>query len=102
MAGRRLDAAARLVARLEMDRLCPGQSASYHTIYAYQLARRWSRAITDGLSDAVEPVFDADGKYLYFFASTDAGPVNQWFEQSAEDMRSRCVSSGDRRCWRSY
>ena len=67
-----------------------GNSASYHTIYAYELARRSSRAITDGLSDAVEPVFDADGKYLYFFASTDAGPVNQWFEQSAEDMRSRC------------
>ena len=66
-----------------------GNTASYHTIYAYELARRSSRAITDGLSDAVEPVFDADGKYLYFFASTDAGPVNQWFEQSAEDMRSR-------------
>ena len=29
-----------------------GNSASYHTIYAYELARRSSRAITDGLSDA--------------------------------------------------
>lgn len=29
--------------------------------------------VTDGMSDARSPVFDADGKYLYFTASTDAG-----------------------------
>ena len=28
------------------------------------------------------------GKYLYFFASTDAGPVKDWFAQSNADMRS--------------
>ena len=39
------------------------------------------------MSEASEPVFDADGKYLYFFASTDAGPVKQWFDQSNADMR---------------
>ena len=60
----------------------------YHTVYAYDLETRRSRPITDGLSDAADPVFDAGGKYLYFFASTDAGPVNQWFSQAAEDMRS--------------
>ena len=61
----------------------------YHTVYAYDLETRQSRPITDGLSDAADPVFDAGGKYLYFFASTDAGPVNQWFSQAAEDMRMR-------------
>ena len=61
----------------------------YHTVYAYDLKTRQSRPITDGLSDAADPVFDAGGKYLYFFASTDAGPVNQWFSQAAEDMRMR-------------
>jgi tricorn protease len=61
----------------------------YHTVYAYELETRRSRPITDGLSDAADPVFDAGGKYLYFFASTDAGPVNQWFSQAAEDMRMR-------------
>ena len=45
--------------------------------------------ITDGLSDAIDPVFDAGGKYLYFLASTDAGPANQWFAQSNADMRVR-------------
>ncbi len=29
--------------------------------------------ITDGLSDATDPVFDRDGKHLYFLASTDVG-----------------------------
>jgi tricorn protease len=61
----------------------------YHTVYAYDLESRQSRPITDGLSDAADPVFDAGGKYLYFFASTDAGPVNQWFSQAAEDMQMR-------------
>ena len=34
-----------------------------------------------------EPVFDRSGKYLYFFGSTDAGPVHDWFAQSNADMR---------------
>jgi tricorn protease len=64
-----------------------GNKAAYHTIYAYNLEQNKARPITDGLSDALDPVFDADGKYLYFFSSTDAGPVNQWFAQSNADMR---------------
>jgi tricorn protease len=63
-----------------------GNKASYHTVFVYELASDKSRPITDGLSDAVEPVFDAGGKYLYFLASTDAGPVNQWFSQASADM----------------
>jgi tricorn protease len=43
--------------------------------------------ITDGLSEVSEPVFDVSGKYLYFLASTDAGPVKQWFDMSNADMR---------------
>ena len=61
--------------------------AAYHRVFAYELATRQARPITDGLSDALDPVFDAGGKYLYFLASTDAGPVNQWFAQSSADMR---------------
>jgi tricorn protease len=66
-----------------------GNKAAYHTIYAYNLAQAKPRPITDGLSDALDPVFDASGKYLYFLGSTDAGPVNQWFAQSNADMRLR-------------
>jgi tricorn protease len=64
-----------------------GNKAAYHTVYAYRLSTGKATAITDGLSDALDPVFDAGGKYLYFLSSTDAGPVNQWFAQSNADMR---------------
>ena len=56
-------------------------------VYVYSLDGDKSTAITDGMSETSEPVFDAGGKYLYFFASTDAGPVKQWFDQSSADMR---------------
>ena len=33
------------------------------------------------------PSSTPSGKYLYFFASTDAGPAKQWFDQSNADIR---------------
>ncbi len=59
----------------------------FRAIRVYSLEQDKSYPITDGLSDAAQPVFDASGKYLYFFASTDAGPVRQWFDMSNADMR---------------
>ncbi len=61
--------------------------AYIRTVYAYSLEQDKSYAITDGLSDVSDPAFDAGGKYLYFFGSTDAGPVKQWFDMSNADMR---------------
>jgi tricorn protease len=43
-------------------------------IFLYSLAEAKGRQLTDGLSDARYPVFDKDGKHLYFTASTDSGP----------------------------
>jgi len=43
-------------------------------VFLYGLADSKSTQLTDGMSDARHPVFDKDGKYLYFTASTDAGP----------------------------
>ena len=57
------------------------------SIYAYSVEKGNSTRITDGLSDVSEPAFDASGKYLYFFASTDSGPVKQWFDMSNADMK---------------
>ncbi|MEO8478152.1 MAG: PDZ domain-containing protein [Gemmatimonadota bacterium] len=34
--------------------------------------------MTDGMSSASNPAFDASGKYLYFLASTDAGPATDF------------------------
>ncbi len=55
-------------------------------VYVYSLEKDKSFAITDGLSEVSEPAFDPSGKYLYFFSSTDAGPVKQWFDMSNADM----------------
>ena len=56
-------------------------------VYVYSLEENKSYAITDGLSDVSDPVFDKSGKYVYFFASTDAGPIKHWFAMSNVDMR---------------
>jgi tricorn protease len=58
----------------------------FKRIYVYSLDQGKSFPLTDGLSDASNPVFDKGGNYLYFFASTDAGPVVNWFDQSNADM----------------
>jgi len=58
----------------------------FRRIFFYSTAENKSYAVTDGLSNTDEPVFSKDGKFLYFLASTDAGPVLNWFDQSNEDM----------------
>jgi tricorn protease len=54
-------------------------------LFIYSFADGKSSQITDGLSDAVSPTFDAGGKYLYFLASTDYGPRTGWLEMSSID-----------------
>jgi tricorn protease len=61
----------------------------FQRVHLYSLDDDESHAITDGLADVSEPVFDAGGEFLYFAASTDAGPVRQWFAQSNADMELR-------------
>jgi len=58
----------------------------FKRMYLYSVEQGKFFAITDGLSDASAPVFDPSGKYIYFLASTDAGPVVNWFDQSTIDM----------------
>lgn len=41
------------------------------------------RQITDGLADAMYPVWDASGKYLWFLASTDFGLGSQWLDMTS-------------------
>ena len=62
-------------------------STHFKQVFIYSVEHGKSFSVTDGLSDADSPVFDPDGKYLLFLASTDAGPVINWFDQSSHDMR---------------
>ena len=61
--------------------------AYFQTLKLYSLDQGRSHPLTDGLAEVAEPAFDAGGKYLYFLASTDAGPVKQWFDQSNADVQ---------------
>lgn len=54
--------------------------------FVYDVANDQSHPISDGMSEVSEPTFDRSGKYLYFLASTDAGPVKHWFAMSNNDM----------------
>jgi tricorn protease len=61
--------------------------AQFQTLRIYSLEDKTSRTLNNGLAETAEPVFDPSGKFLYFLASTDAGPVKQWFDLSNADMR---------------
>jgi tricorn protease len=60
---------------------------NFKVVYLYSIDQEKSFPITDGMSDASEPVFDPNGEYVYFLASTDAGPVVNWFDLSNQDMK---------------
>lgn len=62
-------------------------TAYFQQVFVYDTEQGRSWPITDGLAEASDPVFDASGKFLYFFASTDAGPVKHWFAMSNADVR---------------
>jgi tricorn protease len=55
-------------------------------IHVFSIADGKSRVITDGMSDALDPVFDKEGKYLFFTASTNSG------ESLGLDLRGRASS----------
>lgn len=48
-----------------------------YAVHLYSLADGKVTQVTDGMSDARYPVFDREGKHLYFVASTDSGPALQ-------------------------
>ena len=56
-----------------------------HAVFLYSLATRVSTQVTDGMSNAAHPVFDPNGKYLYFTASTNNGPSDAGIDLSSLD-----------------
>ena len=62
-------------------------STNFKVVYLYSIDQQKSFPVTDGMSDASDPVFDPNGEYIYFLASTNAGPVVNWFDLSNQDMR---------------
>jgi tricorn protease len=44
-----------------------------------------TRQLTDGMADAISPVWDKGGKHLYFLASTDYGLNTGWLDMTSYD-----------------
>ena len=54
-------------------------------ISIYSVESGKSVQVTDGMSDARRPVFDRDGQYLYFTASTNYGPTTSGLDMSSDE-----------------
>src|SRR5689334_3585277 len=52
-------------------------------VFVYSLADAKCTQVTDGMSDALSPVFDKSGKYLYFMASTNVALSGGWIDMSS-------------------
>ncbi len=57
----------------------------FHAIFIANVETGESRQVTDAMADAVWPAWDASGKYLWFFASTDFGLRSQWLDMTSYD-----------------
>lgn len=55
----------------------------YRAIFVYDITNGQTHQVTDGLADATWPVWDASGKYLWFFASTNLALNTGWLDMSS-------------------
>ncbi len=58
-----------------------------HAVFVYSLDQGKSFQITDGMSDALNPVWDKNGKYLYFTASTNVALTTAGLDMSSDEHR---------------
>ena len=58
-----------------------------HAVFVYSLDQAKSAQVTDGMSDALYPAWDKNGKYLYFTASTDVALSTAGLDMSSDEHR---------------
>src|SRR5579859_2672870 len=58
-----------------------------HAIFLYSLEQNKSFQVTDGMSDALYPGFDKNGKYLYFTASTNVALSTAGLDMTSQEHR---------------
>ena len=54
-------------------------------IFVHDTEEGETHQLTDGMSDAITPVWDESGKYLYFLASTNFGLNTGWLDMTSYD-----------------
>jgi tricorn protease len=69
------------------------QDSHFKAIFAYNIDSGKIVQLTDPLADAITPVWDASGKYLYTLASTNYGLQSGWLDMSSYDPGSRIERS---------
>ena len=57
----------------------------FKAIFVYSIETGENYQLTDGMADAITPVWDQSGKYLYFLASTNYGLNSGWLDMSSYD-----------------
>jgi len=57
----------------------------FKAIFAYNITSKKTIQLTDGIADAISPVWDESGSYLYFLASTNYGLQSGWLDMSSYD-----------------
>src|SRR5208337_1434448 len=62
-------------------------TSGQHAVFVYSLDQGKSSQITDGMSDALYPAWDKNGKYLYFTASTDMALSIAGLDMSSQEHR---------------
>jgi tricorn protease len=55
----------------------------FKAIFVYQIETGKKIQLTDGLADAISPVWDVNSEYLYFLASTNFGLNSGWLDMSS-------------------
>lgn len=64
---------------LAYAKVLPSQMSA---VFVYSLETKKATRLTDGMSDALAPAWDASGKHLFFSVSTDVGPGVSWLDMS--------------------
>ena len=60
-------------------------NSHFKAIFAYDVQGKKELQLTDGMADAISPVWDEAGEYLYFLASTNYGLQSGWLDMSSYD-----------------
>ncbi|MFZ0863598.1 MAG: protease, partial [Candidatus Sulfotelmatobacter sp.] len=60
-------------------------ASGLHAVFVYSLDQGKSFQVTDGMSDALYPCFDKNGKYLYFTASTNTALSTAGLDMTSQE-----------------
>jgi tricorn protease len=59
----------------------------FKAIHVFNIETAQKLQLTDGMADAISPVWDKSGKYIYFLASTNYGLNSGWLDMSSYDPK---------------